>query len=104
MDEQMQSRGVELIAEERRRQIAEEGYDADHDHAHGSGELGRAAAAYAMVNAWYGGERKVHPLALWPWDHDSWKPGVRKEDLLRNLVKAGALVAAAIDCFLEEGE
>ena len=30
----------------------------------------------------------------WPWDHEWWKPS---DDPVRNLVKAGALIAAEID-------
>jgi hypothetical protein len=31
---------------------------------------------------------------FWPWDQDWWKPS---PDPIRNLVKAGALIAAEID-------
>jgi hypothetical protein len=31
---------------------------------------------------------------MWPWDNKYWKPS---EDKVRNLVKAGALIAAEID-------
>jgi hypothetical protein len=30
----------------------------------------------------------------WPWDYDWWKPS---DDPIRNLTKAGALIAAEID-------
>jgi transcriptional regulator with XRE-family HTH domain len=89
-------RGVELIAAERRRQVEAEGYDAAHDDEHGGGELAQAAAAYA----WPGEHmrtrdgRTVHRSVLWPWDGDgSWRPG----DRLRDLTRAGALIAAEID-------
>jgi len=73
--------GVGLIDAERRRQI-EEGYDADHDAGHSVADLANAASAYCNCNPF-----------LWPWSKDSWKP----KDRLRNLVRAGAFVAAAID-------
>ena len=37
---------------------------------------------------------------LWPWAQDFWKP----KDQLRNLVMAGALIAAAIDRLQYEQE
>jgi hypothetical protein len=39
--------GIELIAEERKRQIEQEGYTAEHDDRHENGELAMAAACYA---------------------------------------------------------
>ncbi len=39
------------IHEERHRQIIKEGWTLAHDDEHGNGELGRAAAAYALQNA-----------------------------------------------------
>lgn len=84
--------GAAMIARERRRQIVEEGYDEDHDR-YGTGELSRAAACYAL------GERGLVP-ADWPWDAQFWKP--TPNDRVRELTKAGALVAAAIDVLLAE--
>lgn len=84
--------GVSLIAFERNRQITAEHFTKDHDaEEHDTGELGLAAAAYAL--------EAVHPghelnRALWPWDESWWKP---KDDPIRNLVRAGALIAAEID-------
>jgi len=41
----------------------------------------------------------THELVwLWPWGVEYWKP----KDPLTNLVRAGALVAAAIDRYLED--
>ncbi len=82
--------GVSLIAQERERQKSVEGWTVAHDDAHEAGELQEAAIAYAM----YGNPRTNDeaPL-LFPWP-DFWKPS---DDPIRNLVKAGALLAAEID-------
>lgn len=86
------ARGADLIAEERRRQIAVEGYDALHDRHHTPQVLCRAAIGYAMHED---PSKLVADAAanLWPWAEEFWKP----KDHLRNLVRAGALIAAAID-------
>lgn len=88
--------GVDLIAAERRRQITEEGYDTAHDLGHAD-ELAIAASIYATpsnarVAEWRG--RPGAPMN-WPWDPPYWKP--TPENRIRELVKAGALIAAAID-------
>lgn len=93
--------GVDLIAEERERQLVQEGFGADHDDSHQEGELAGAAACYALWNAGYIGRfcwRLV--MMLWPWDQDSWKPGQGSsytENRTRDLARAGALIAAEID-------
>jgi hypothetical protein len=80
--------GAELIAEERGRQ-PKRGYNMSHDDQHRNGELARAAACYAMKPHW-----DTHAfLRYWPWEPDEWKPG----DRIRELIKAGALIAAEID-------
>lgn len=89
--------GAELIAVERARQMVGleaggEGYSADHDSGHAD-ELALAAAAYAIPES-HGATREM----FWPWDAHYWKPGDRE----RELVKAGALIAAAIDAMHED--
>lgn len=79
--------GARLIAAERQRQIEVEGWTAEHDAEHDHGELARAAAAYAMQS----------PM-LFPWDDTWWKPV--PADRIRELEKAGALIAAEIDRLL----
>lgn len=79
--------GVALIAAERRRQVLEEGWSAAHDDEHRDGQLVAAAISYA------GAGPAFLPM-WWPWDPTWWKPS---DDPVRNLVKAGALVAAEID-------
>lgn len=94
--------GAELIAEERIRQIRGEGYDPQHDDAHDRGELISAAMCYAsvpllrLVYKPFEAESEITEVMAtkWPWDEIYWKPD---NDAQRNLVKAGALIAAEID-------
>lgn len=81
--------GGQLIVRERARQIAEEGWTPEHDDGHVYGELAMAAAVYAMPD-W---KRDLSAWAnLWP---DGWQ--FKPRDRVRNLVRAGALIAAEID-------
>lgn len=86
--------GHELIAAERRRQILQEGWSADHDDAHASGELVLAAECYIRFGAALRTYPVGHPPIDWPWEDHWWKPD---DDYTRTLVKAGALIAAEID-------
>jgi hypothetical protein len=81
--------GIEIIAAERQRQIEQEGWSAEHDDEHREGELGKAAACYAQPP-----EIGVR-CQDWPWDRKWWKP--TPSDRIRELAKAGALIAAEID-------
>lgn len=87
--------GVAIIAAERRRQIRDEGWTRDHDVSHHAGVLAQAAATYATLpeRRLYGGADLRHPIG-WPlgWD---FKP--TPDDRVRELAKAGALIAAEID-------
>ena len=90
--------GVDRIAAERDRQVCQEGWTAEHDDGHSFGELSAAAICYAahanktpVMNPVLG----IHTVpTLWPWRAEEWKPG---RDPLRELAKAGALLAAEID-------
>ena len=84
--------GIEIIAEERQRQILVEGWTNEHDKQHTHGELASAAEAYLRVETRIG--EFSHPQ-VWPWDIKWWKPS--EENPIRNLAKAGALIAAEID-------
>lgn len=88
-------RGADLIKAERRRQIQEEGWTPEHDDEHVHVELPSAAACYIdAARAQAVGLHLANPSSLWPWDASWWKPS---DDPIRNLVKAGALIAAEID-------
>lgn len=98
-DSLRRARGADLIREERRRQIEVEGYDTMHDRHNTPQVLCRAAVGYALHED---PSKLVADAAanLWPWTKDFWKP----KDQLRNLVRAGALIAAAIDRLQYEQE
>ena len=87
--------GVELIAEERKRQIEVEGWTLEHDKMHQIDQLALVACCYAMperIRSWF------NWLPIWPieWSIKQWwKP--TPDDRVRELVKAGALIAAEID-------
>lgn len=68
--------GIELIAEERQRQIDVEGWSKDHDKGHAKGVLGRAGSCYESAQD----ENAVKPIN-WPWSKKWWKP----KDRIRNL-------------------
>lgn len=95
--------GTAMIAEERLRQISGEGFDKNHDDEHVEGEMAGAGAAYATFAHYQIAEGQNHrpPPQSWRWTHEEWKPS---EDPVRNLVKAGALIAAEIDRLLRERE
>ncbi len=84
--------GVELIAAERERQITQEGWTPEHDDVHDGGEMAEAARCYIPTS--FSGELSDSPLDEWPWEPEWWNPS---DDPIRNLVKAGALIAAEID-------
>lgn len=87
--------GIELIAEERKRQIEEEGFTAEHDNSHTEGALADAGVCYAQARHYEDWRaRSIGEVPRkWPWSLKWWKPTT----YLRNLVKAGALIAAEID-------
>lgn len=82
--------GADLIRDERFRQVAEEGWTPEHDDGHVDGELGLAAVAYVL----YGRNAEMPTPVSWPWEDETWKPS---PDRVKNLVRAGALLAAEID-------
>ena len=89
-------RGAGLITAERKRQLEVEQWSERHDDAHSAGDLRDAAEAYLRELRYRPGRDgpRVGPSAPWPWSQDAWKP---TEDPIRQLVKAGALIAAEID-------
>lgn len=105
--------GVELIADERKRQIEEEGWTPEHDDEHTANQLSMAGALYAAPEPLYAmrqyGAERIMFKDPWPWDKQ-WDKRQKKsrcllvpahqltkEERIRNLSKAGALIAAEID-------
>lgn len=96
--------GIEMIAAERERQITAEGWSAAHDDEHNNQELSIAAECYSeasnmLLSGMCSSFVRKSPRR-WPWDLSRWKPS---EDPIRNLVKAGALIAAEIDRLKRKG-
>jgi len=99
------SEGAELITVERRRQVDEEGYTAAHDAVHNRCEMLHAAQSYLELGEFlaFTGRDDAERFYLgrppradvWPWSLEYWKPDYSSP--IRNLVKAGALIAAEID-------
>lgn len=87
--------GVTLIADERVRQAEQEGFTPAHDDQHASGSLALAAAIYAWP------DRPALLVSQWPYGQSWWKPS--PDDRVKELVKAGALIAAEIDRLLRTG-
>lgn len=80
--------GAELIAAERQRQIDVEGYTPAMDASHYRGnQLIRAALTYLNTD--------LDRMLYWPWPPSTFKP--TRNDRVRELVKAAALIAAEID-------
>ena len=74
---------LELILQERLRQISMLGYTPEHDDEHLAGEIASAAADYALPGQ--------HPVP------SSWAAGKAKDSRIEQLAKAGALIIAEID-------
>jgi hypothetical protein len=92
------------IFAERERQVIEKGFTPTHDDEHTGGELVSAAMAYLDV-VHYSNEygplktseyRDKHVPYEWPFAKKRWNPS----DPIRDLIRAGALIAAEIDRLL----
>lgn len=90
--------GIELIAEERKRQIETKGYTLEQDDGYEDGQLFHAVESYMEASTWNGEPnftRKDLDSCQWPWDQ-GFNPG-NPVDAVLCLTKAGALIAAEID-------
>lgn len=110
--------GVERIAKERQRQVEREDWTAEHDDGHTSGELAWAAVCYAAPALVYVQDDDYANQIVfrdpWPsgWEYADKRPypdngnqvGPNHElpvkERIRQLEKAGALIAAEIDRLL----
>ena len=96
------------LADERARQLTEEGFTPEwDDRHHPTGNLALAAAAYATFSAMGAAAREHHARSLWgfvpgfigilgqlwPWPAQWFKPRNRRTELL----KAGALIIAELE-------
>lgn len=80
---------IDDVVAERVRQVLREGWSAEHDDQHATGDMARAAAAYAI----HGLEPVGIIESIWPWEARWWKP----KDARHNLVRAAALLIAEIE-------
>ena len=80
------SKGIELIAAERQRQIEKEGFTAKNDDNWEAGELALAGACYAVASTPFYVADELLGEEAWPWEEQDYKPS---EDRIKNLVKAG---------------
>lgn len=87
-------KSIELVKEERLRQITEEGYSWRHDDNETTHQLSDAAIVYACV-----APMRYEIMHKWPWDKDCFKPDetYTYNGRIRELTKAGALICAEID-------
>lgn len=90
---------VRVLAGERMRQVAKEGWTPAHDDTHTDGELAMAASAYAHHSACQS-DACLDLASAWPWEEDFLKPGAPIEDV----VKAGALILAELERRIRAGE
>ncbi len=98
------SEGATRIAVERARQVEVEGYNSTED-ADGEDDLALAGAVYALSAAGGFSNRLGDPKRrvwehIWPWAVECYKP----KTAIRDLERAGALIAAEIDRRLSRGE
>jgi hypothetical protein len=94
--------GIEIIAEERERQINEEGFTIERDHElyEVSNELAIAGGCYALAEASREHLQSNEAPLIWPWAKEWWKPS--PDNRIKELAKAGALIAAQIDNLIEK--
>ncbi len=100
LPEQEPMYGAWRVLFERRRQVEDEGYTAENDAEYVDGELASAAIAYLLANLDTPPSREFQPRAFWRWYPTEFKPMTP----LRDLERAGALIAAEIDRRMAAGE
>jgi hypothetical protein len=104
-----QQDGISIIAAERKRQTEVKGYTLEHDDEHDLGELGLAAALYALPYDAKQGDEPLIDQGDFINLHITLETGCQfylkpEPDKLKRLAKAGALIAAEIDRLLRSGE
>ena len=112
--------GIDMIAAERLRQVEEEGWTPENDDCQDEGQLALAAACYASPELLFREVRAANGTSYvdpWPWDSKWDKRAhagntllpsdpfhVNIHERMRQLAKAGALVAAELDRLLRRKE
>lgn len=78
---------LELVREERQKQINKHGYTPEHDDDHVDGEIADAAACYAnTINS------NDELIPFWPWEHEYFKK--EEHDRKQQLIIACAMLMA----------
>ena len=87
-------KSIELVKNERMRQITEEGYSWKHDDQELPHTMSDAAIVYATPAIF-----RHEIMHKWPWDKKFYKPDTTGtyDGRIRELTKAGALICAEID-------
>jgi hypothetical protein len=94
-------RGHDSIKAERKGQMSEHGYYAENDNNWANGELSRAANCFLQAAE----VQRIEPeltkeevkskvAGFWPWDEQTLKVNKSRT---KNLIKAGAMIAAELD-------
>ena len=92
---------IDLVKNERIRQITEEGYSCTHDDQEIAHQLSNAAIVYATP-----APLRHEIMHKWPWDIKHFKPDSTAtiDGRIRELTKAGALICAEIDRLIRAKE
>lgn len=101
--------GIQIIAIERQRQLEEEKFDSKRDDGYVNGELAEAASCYAASDefikhqdGYFQFRSNKLRASRWPWPLNWWKPS--PDNRIKELAKAGALIAAEIDRLQRKNE
>jgi hypothetical protein len=100
MAEQVKITGAQLIVAERERQIVIEQWTAEHDDDHTDGSLAQAAASYALGGSTITNIDASRVIDIWPASWGAEDKRIADKSRVRQLVVAGALIAAEIDRLL----
>ena len=94
-------KSIELVKNERIRQITEEGYSWRLDDQYTTHQLSDAAIVYATP-----APLRYNIMDKWPWDKKFFKPDrtYTYDGRIRELTKAGALICAEIDRLIRAKE
>jgi hypothetical protein len=88
--------GIELINDERKRQIEFEGFTAECDSQYTKGELFYAGCCYhSAARLREAGCDQGTPPTDWPFSPEYWKP--TPDNRIKEIIKSGALLQAHVD-------
>lgn len=88
---------LQMVFQERLRQMVQEGYSLEHDDGHTEGQMALLAAAYVLSSR---SEHMTVPLnyTLEALEfYENWAAWFKPKDPIRDLVRAGALILAELE-------